>query len=262
MTKTNQGYFLLLLTSTMLLLNACVTRKEMIYFNDLGTSQSIEMAKQTQMFIQPGDLLSIQVYSSDVEAALPFNMPSQSNTTGGQMPSYTNGIAHKQGYPVDNDGKIYMPIVGEIDLKSKSLDSVNNIIQQKLIPFLKDPVVQVRILNFRVTVLGDVRAPGTFNIPNDKLTLIEALGIAGDMNISAVRKNVLIIREEAGERKAYRIDLTSKNAFQSPAYFLKQNDIIYIEPNRAQRNSASINARAGIVISAISLIFSFFILIK
>ena len=262
MTKTNQGYFLLLLTSTMLLLNACVTRKEMIYFNDLGTSQSIEMAKQTQMFIQPGDLLSIQVYSSDVEAALPFNMPSQSNTTGGQMPSYTNGIAHKQGYPVDNDGKIYMPIVGEIDLKSQSLDSVNNIIQQKLIPFLKDPVVQVRILNFRVTVLGDVRAPGTFNIPNDKLTLIEALGIAGDMNISAVRKNVLIIREEAGERKAYRIDLTSKNAFQSPAYFLKQNDIIYIEPNRAQRNSASINARAGIVISAISLIFSFFILIK
>lgn len=262
MTKTNQGYFLLLLTSTMLLLNACVTRKEMIYFNDLGTSQSIEMAKQTQMFIQPGDLLSIQVYSSDVEAGLPFNMPSQSNTTGGQMPSYTNGIAHKQGYPVDNDGKIYMPIVGEIDLKSKSLDSVNNIIQQKLIPFLKDPVVQVRILNFRVTVLGDVRAPGTFNIPNDKLTLIEALGIAGDMNISAVRKNVLIIREEAGERKAYRIDLTSKNAFQSPAYFLKQNDIIYIEPNRAQRNSASINARAGIVISAISLIFSFFILIK
>jgi len=155
-----------------------------------------------------------------------------------------------------------MPIVGEVDLKGKPLDSVNTIIENKLIPFLKVPVVQVRILNFRVTVLGDVRSPGTFNIPNEKLSLPEALGIAGDMNISGVRKNVLIIREEEGERKAYRVDLTSKQAFQSPAFYLKQNDIVYVEPNRAQRNSASINSRAGIVISAISLIFSFFILIK
>ena len=262
MSKTIQRSIFLLFIGIALLLTACVTRKEMVYFNDIGTSQDIEKANTTPMVIQPGDLLSIQVYSSDVEAALPFNMPSQTNVSGGQMPSYTNGIAYKQGYPVDNAGKIYMPIVGEVDLIGKSLDSVNAIIERKLIPFLKDPIVQVRILNFRVTVLGDVRAPGTFNIPNEKLSLIEALGIAGDMNISAVRKNILIIREEEGVRKAYRVDLTSKQAFKSPAFYLKQNDIVYIEPNRAQRNSASINARAGIVISAISLIFSFLILIK
>jgi len=262
MNKYNQISTILMLTILTLVFNACVTRKEVVYFNDLGASQEFEKTKTTPIVIQPGDLLSIQVYSSDVEAALPFNLPSQTNTTGGQMPSYTNGIAHKQGYPVDNAGKIYMPIVGEVDLKGKPLDSVNTIIENKLIPFLKVPVVQVRILNFRVTVLGDVRSPGTFNIPNEKLSLPEALGIAGDMNISGVRKNVLIIREEEGERKAYRVDLTSKQAFQSPAFYLKQNDIVYVEPNRAQRNSASINSRAGIVISAISLIFSFFILIK
>ncbi len=247
--------FLLLIS-----LSSCVSRKDIAYFNDIGNSTQIGKSQTTELIIRSGDLLSIQIFSSDVESVVPFNLHQLS--TGGQLPSYTNGVGSQQGYLIDKDGNIELPVVGQIKLGGLARSEALSKIKSSLIPYLKDPVVHFRVLNFKVTVLGDVRSPGTFNIPNEQITLPEALGIAGDLNITAQRKNILVIREIDGLKNAIRVDLTNSELFNSPAFNLIQNDVIYVEPNRAQRNSASINSRAGIIISAASLILSIAILLK
>lgn len=241
-------------------LASCVSRKDIAYFNDLGSSSQIGKSEAPELILRSGDLLSIQIFSSDVESAVPFNLHQLSS--GGQLPSYTNGVGSQQGYLIDKEGNIEVPVVGTIKLGGLSRSEALSKIKSSLSPYLKEPVVHFRVLNFKVTVLGDVRAPGTFNIPNEQITLPEALGIAGDLNLTAQRKNILIIREIEGVKNAIRVDLTNSNVFNSPAFNLMQNDVVYVEPNRAQRNSASINSRAGIVISAASLILSIAILLK
>jgi polysaccharide export outer membrane protein len=252
----------LLAFSGILVLASCVSRKEVVYFIDASNGEELGKIDFPPTVIHAGDLLSIQIYSSDPEAVIPFNLHQVSVQTGGQSPGYTNGVASRQGYPVTSTGTVLMPVLGDVTLGGLSIEQAVVKIQELLTPHLKDPAVHIRILNFRVTVLGDVRAAGTFTIPNDQITLPEALGIAGDLNITGIRNNVLVIREEAGKRVAYRVDLTSKKAFSSPAYQLKQNDIVYVEPNRAQRNASGINARAGVVIAAVSLVLSVLILFK
>lgn len=244
----------------LLLTSSCVSRKDIAYFNDLNSSTQIGKITPPEIRLKPGDLLSIQIFSSDVESAVPFNLHQLS--TGGQLPSYTNGVGSQQGYLIDKDGHIELPIIGQLDVGNKTRSEALNIIKLSLKPYLNNPVVHFRILNFKVTVLGDVRAPGTFNIPNEQISLPEALGIAGDLNLTAQRKNILVIREIDGVKNSYRVDLTSSEMFKSPVFYLIQNDIVYVEPNRAQRNSASINSRAGIIISAASLILSIAILLK
>ena len=128
--------------------------------------------------------------------------------------------------------------------------------------YISNPSIIVRILNYKVTVLGEVKNPGTFTIPNERITILEAIGIAGDLQITAVRNNVMVIREVDGKRMEYRVDLTSKNLFSSPAYYLTQNDVVYVEPNRAKVNSAVVNAtNVGIFISASSILISLLVLI-
>lgn len=243
-----------------MLLPACVSRKNVAYLHDLESGEQINYQQREATLIRPGDLISIQVYSSDPDASQPFNL--QELYSGGQLPGYNNGVASRQGYLVNNEGEITMPVVGTLKLGNLPVERAIELVKTNLHNYLKDPVVHIRILNFKVTVLGDVRSPGTFNIPNERVNLPEALGIAGDLNITAKRKNVLVLREENGTTRAYRVDITNRDLLNSPVYQLRQNDVVYVEPNRAQRNSASINSRAGIIISAASLIISIAILLK
>ena len=127
-------------------------------------------------------------------------------------------------------------------------------LKDKLKDYLQNPVISIQIQNFRVTILGEVRNPGTFTIPNEKISIIEALGLAGDLTINAVRKNVKVIREENNIKKEYLIDLTKKDFILSPVFYLNQNDIVYIEPNRAKINSSMVSSAAGVFISIATLL--------
>jgi len=247
-----------ILLSLALLLNACASRKEVAYFNDISKASPAQDKVASDVKFQSGDILSIQIIAAELESTIPFNLPDLS--TGSQLPNYTNGIANQQGYFIDPAGNIEMPVIGTIRASGLTRTELISEVKGKLKPHIKDPVVHIRLLNFKVTVLGDVRSPGTFTIPNERISILEAIGIAGDLNITAMRKNVLVIRESDSVKTSYRLDLTSSSILNSPAYYLKQNDVVYIEPNRAQRNSASINSRAGILISGASLILSFIIL--
>jgi polysaccharide export outer membrane protein len=135
--------------------------------------------------------------------------------------------------------------------------------RELLTAYLENPVVHIRILNFKVTVLGDVKKPGTFNVPNERITLLEALGVAGDLNITGVRDNVLVLRNENGKSVQYRVDLTQASLLESPVYYLKQNDVVYIEPNAAARFSSTLLKNSSSVsIPLISVILTAFLLFK
>jgi polysaccharide export outer membrane protein len=200
------------------------------------------------------------VISSDADAALPFNLPAVSGS--GMMGGYTQGTPTVPGYLVDSTGDIDFPIVGRVHLAGMSRSEAIEFLKKTLKPYLSNPTIVMRILNYKVTVLGEVKNPGTFTIPNERVTILEAIGIAGDLQITGMRDNVLVIREVDGKRVEYRVDLRSKDIFNSPVYYLTQNDVVYVEPNRAKRNSAVINAtNVGILISASSIIVSLIVLI-
>jgi polysaccharide export outer membrane protein len=198
--------------------------------------------------------------ANDEKSTALFNMPLGvgNNLYGG----YAMGAPTPPGYLVQENGNIEFPIIGSIKVGGLTRTQAIEQIKQQLSSYVVNPTVSVRILNFRVTVLGEVRNPGTFTIPNERITILEALGVSGDLLITGERQNVLVIREEDGTRKEYRIDLTQESLFSSPVFYLQQNDVVYVEPNRAKRNSSVINAsNTGIVISSLSLVLTTLILI-
>lgn len=243
-----------------LLLGSCVSSKKMVYFNTPGTIPNAEGNASYTPLLHKDDLLSITVSGPDAEASKPFNLPLQTSTN---LAGYTSGQASLSGYLIDAEGNIDMLVLGKIKLAGLSRVQATELIRVKLESYLKNPIVSIRILNYKVTVLGEVRNPGTFNIPNERVTLPEALGLAGDLNITARRTNVLVIRDNDGQKTEYRVDLTAKTLFSSPVFYLTQNDVVYVEPNRAKINSSAINtANVGIVISVISLLTTIAILIS
>ncbi|MBX7203039.1 MAG: polysaccharide biosynthesis/export family protein [Bacteroidia bacterium] len=252
-------YVLLLLALISLGIQSCVSRQKMVYFQH---DEKVTLPDSNRFYspkLRPDDLVGIFITASDPATAMPFNpFPEGVNS---QPPNYANGVAVKYGYLIDAEGNIEFPVLGKLQLEGLTRAEASNLIKDKLKAYLQEPIVTMRILNFKVTILGDVRNPGTFNVPNERLTLPEALGLAGDLNMTGLRNNLLVIREQGGVRKSYRIDLTSNEIFTSPVYFLQQNDVIYVEPNQAQRNASVINNRAGIWISLASLIVTTIILI-
>jgi len=199
------------------------------------------------------DLLSITVSAMDAETVKPFNINVIAYTSEDGRAS---NVPMQQGYFVDTAGMIDFPVVGKIKVGGLSRPEAVQLIKQKLAPYVVDPLVTIKIMNYKVTVLGDVKIPGAFPVPSERVTLPEALGMAGDMNITGMRKNILVIRDIDGVKTEIRVDLTSKNAYNSPGYYLLQNDVVYVEPNHAKRNSSIIGTNAGIFISVASLLLT------
>jgi polysaccharide export outer membrane protein len=244
--------------AAVLLLWSCDTKKDLVYFQGKPTEFAAHSSYDPT--IKPDDLLSILVMANDEKSTVLFNLPQAlgNNLYGG----YALGAPTPPGYLVNSEGNIEFPVIGTIHLGGLTRTQAINIIKEKLGSYIVNPTISMRILNFRVTVLGDVRNPGTFTIPNERITLLEALGVAGDLLITGERHNILVIRDEDGKRKEYRLDLTQESLFSSPVYYLQQNDVVYVEPNRAKRNSSVINAsNTGIVISSLSLVLTTLILI-
>lgn len=250
-TYSNFGSLALFLN--LIYLVGCVSPKQLVYFQNLTNKPDSLLLKPFTTLIQPSDLLSIQVSSLNLEASSLFNpylaqmMPSSS--------SPTTPLPSTSGYLVATDSTVMLPLLGRIRVAGKTNALAAEEIRLKLKPYLKEPTVSVRNLNFRITVLGEVTRPSIFNITNERITLPEALGLAGDLTIYGRRDNVLIIREENGQRFYLRLNLTKKDLFLSPYYYLHPNDVIYIEPGKSRVASADrFYQTVPIILSALSFV--------
>jgi len=242
------GLFLLLGMSS------CVSKKDIVYFNKDKISNE-KLANYT-LTLKPDDLLQITVSTEDIKSAQAFNLPV---VTFSATSNSVIGTPKQQDYLIDANGEITFPVLGKIKLGGLTREQAVKLLESKLIPtHLKKAIITIRITNFKVTVQGDVKKPGTFTVPNERITIMEAIGLAGDLNISAQRNNVLVVRENKGKKELYRVDLTSMKTFESPVYYLQQNDLVYVEPNNAKVQSAAYNPNYGVIISVTSVLISLF----
>lgn len=232
------------LMTTILLLSACGLRKKITYFQG-DSAESSSISKSYTPTFKADDLLTIVVSADDLMTAEPFNLVEKGNTAIRGNSGYVTGAPAPASYLINSDGMIEMPIIGEINVLGMSRTEATSLIQEKLTEYLTNPIVQIRIVNFKVTVLGDVRNPGTFTIPNERITILEAIGLAGDLTITGNRQNVKVIRNDGETDTQIVIDLTSQDVFNSPVYYLDQNDIVYIEPNAGARTQSTVWAKVG-----------------
>jgi polysaccharide export outer membrane protein len=245
-------YFISLVIFAGICLNSCKSAKDISYFQNIPAG--IDKVTTTQKFetlIKKGDLLSIVVSTIDPVSAAPFNLPIVSYSSPSSDQLYSQAVL--QTYLVDNEGNIDFPVIGKIKLDELKKFEAIKLIQKELEPYLKNPIVNIKITNYKISVLGEVNNPGTFVIDNEKATFLEALALAGDLTIYGERTNVTIFRENNnGEKVIAKINLTTDDLFTSPFYYLQQNDIIYIEPNKTRAKLASYNPNVPIIISGIS----------
>ncbi len=222
-----------------LLLSSCKSAKDILYLQDLehNKQRPVELKAPT---VQVGDILNIIVNAQNPVLAMPFNLStvSFSGYSGGG-----GGMYQIQGYMVSDIGTISFPILGVLKVAGLTTSEVADKIINEIVKgnFIKDPVVNVRFGNFKISVLGEVSRPGTFKIENERVSIFDALSLAGDMTIYGRRDNVFVLREENGVRKTYEMDLRSQEVFDSPYFFLKQNDIVFVNPNKSKIQMGGIN---------------------
>ena len=241
----NLIYYLILL----LTMFSCKPKENMVYMEkEKNIAESkINQAVFYGAHIQSGDVLDIKVTAFDENAVRPFNLYSMNNSSSpGQMNGQTAQLA-PQGYLVDNEGFIYFPVLGKLYIKGMTLAQLRADLEKRLLTYLAEPLVSIKQLNFNVTVLGEVKKPGQYTNPSDKITVLQALGLAGDMTDYGNRTNVKLIREEEGVSKTYVIDFTDKNITSSPYYYMQQNDVLYVEPDMIKKKSANIDPNRGLV---------------
>jgi polysaccharide export outer membrane protein len=243
----------------LLLLSSCAAKKDILYLNGLKANDTANF-QWSDVIIQPNDILSVKITAEDMELAMPYNLISGN----GQQQNIQGTQLLLQGYLVSNEGKINIPVLGEVEVKDMTYTQVEEKIQNELTTkqLLKKPVVVCRIVNAKVTILGEVRSPGTYTFYENNLTILQALGLAGDLNITGVRKNIKVIRLENNKQLVGEIDLTQKNWMNSPFYFIKPNDVIVVDPNTAKVKSAGIIGNAGTLLGTISVILSSFLIIR
>ena len=248
---------------------SCISNKKMIYLQGATQQYALpqEIMDYTELQVQPDDQLAISVASKDVELLARFNNNTligggNNSQTGTNTVNVSSGVSY---FRVNKDGNIEFPIFGTLHVGGMTTGEVSSMIQKRMKDegYVYDAVVNTKIMSFKVTVMGDVKNPGTQTYQGERLTILEALGKAGDLTNSAYRNNVLVIREENGIRKAYEVNLLDNQAvFNSPAYYLQQNDVIYVQPNKSQRVKGSTSYTwlsvgstvVGMIVSIVSLI--------
>lgn len=239
-----------------LFISSCASNKDLVYFKDVDRSAvTVESAEAYKpVTIQPLDILSINISSSNADASAVYNrgvVSSNPTTVSGS----TDQVGAANGYLVDQSGQIQIPNLGNVKAAGLSVPEFKQALTAQLAKYLKEPYVTVNILNFKVTVLGDVGRPGILHIQNERISFTDAISLAGDLTPTAIRNNVLIIREQNGKRQYIPIDLTSKTLFNSPYYYLKNNDIIYVTPGKYKSTLVvdNFNRNFGIISSIVSI---------
>ena len=227
---------------------SCASKKEVVYFQDAKEFETLVDNNSFTTKFKVDDLVSIHVSTLDPEASAPFNL-----FRGAEE----GGIRSEQvNYLVDKNGEIDFPVIGKVKIAGLSPSETQALLTEKLKDYLKDPIINIRIRNFSVTILGAVNRPGTYQVNGEQITILEAIGLAGDINIKGRRDNVMVIRDFDGAKVYNRINLNQKNALKSPVYYLTQNDVVYIEPNRSGKTESSLDQRASIAVSIISVLIT------
>lgn len=251
------------------MMTSCISNKKMIYLQGATQAYAVpqEIKDYFELQVQPDDQLAISVASKDAELLARFNNNTligggNNSTTGTNTVNVSSGVSY---FRVNKEGNIEFPIFGTLHVGGMTTGEISAMIQKRMIEegYINDAVVNTKIMSFKVTVMGDVKNPGTQTYQGERLTILEALGKSGDLNNSAYRNNLLVVREENGQRKVYEVNLLDNQAvFNSPAYYLQQNDVIYVQPNKSQRVKGSTSYTwltvgstvVGMVVSIVSLI--------
>lgn len=233
-----------------LLITSCASSNKIIYFQGSEVDKNFETLLNFEPHIQVGDILAVNVSAIDAEAAIPFNLYETPITSK----TYSN--AKPLTYLVNVDGDIHFPVIGKLTVGGLTTKQLTDTLTKVLGDYITQPIVNIRLTNFKITVLGEVKAPGTYAVPNERISIVEALGLAGDLTIHGKRNNVMLVREQDGKRISVVIDLTNKQFFSSPYYYLSQNDVIYVAPNKTKVNSSAVGANTGVVVSSISILIS------
>lgn len=232
--------------------------KKSVYFNDLSDSvnvSSLVPASFREPVIQPDDILSITIQTIDPATTAAVNQVSAMPAVGASSASPT-GQQVITGFLVDKDGNVAMPMLGNIKILGLTTYQARQVIQDIASKYFKEPTVQVRFANYKITVIGEVARPATYTVPNEKVTLLDAIGLAGDLTIYGKRENVLLIRDSGAQKEFVRFDLNSSETFKSPYFYLKQNDVIYVEPGKGKvaANNAARTQTLAIIGSLLSVI--------
>lgn len=235
---------LFVLAACIYLLSSCTPSKNIRYFSNLSDAPVVKLPdfNKPQAFIRPDDILEIKIAGANPETSALLNAYS----TGAQ----SNG----SNYLVDNNGDIEFPLIGKMRAAGLTKEQFRDLLKERVLKYLKDPLINVRFVNFRFTVLGEVKVPGTFVVLNEKVTILEAMGLAGDLTSYAKRNNVRIIRDSLGKREIGMIDFNDKAIFTSPYYYLQRNDVIYIEPEKYKTKYEDFSRVTSIIATLASLV--------
>ena len=255
-----QRFSILWCAVAMLLLSSCAAVKDIAYFQNKVVDHPEKIDKHAGIVIQPKDMMSIVVSSRNPELVAMFNLPVVSYQAGSE--SVSGGYQRLMGYVVDNDGMIDFPVLGPLKVAGLTRWELSEKIKKELLDqkLLSDAVVTVEFMNFKVSVIGEVTAPGTYNVEGDKVTILQAISMARDLTIFGERENVSVIRERNGERVIYEVNLCDVDIFKSPAYYLQQNDVVYVQPNENKARQSTVDDKSlrltSIFVSGGSLIVS------
>ncbi|MFC4633324.1 polysaccharide biosynthesis/export family protein [Dokdonia ponticola] len=245
----------LCILSISLVFTSCVSNKKLLYLQDI--EQIIDNPTNTNynITIKSNDLLTIQVSALNPESVLVYNQSLITKPPINGVATQNNG-QQPQTYIVSKEGTIEFPEMGSIKLSGLTIDEATEKMKELVSKYVKNPIVNIRIVNFKVTVLGEVQRAGTFPINDQRVTILEALGLSGDMTIFGNRNEVKVIREVDGLKTYGELDITSASIINSPFYYLQQNDVVIVSPNRAQIQSSSFNRNTGVYISLAGIIIS------
>ncbi|MGM8362804.1 polysaccharide biosynthesis/export family protein [Flavobacterium sp. ARAG 55.4] len=242
------------------LLFSCGSKQDVVYYQNIDDMSAQKNSNSYEITIQPDDLLMILVSADDPEVAIPFNLRTYSTSSNNRL-DITRGQETVQLYLVDKNGVIEFPVIGKLKVSGLSRTEVLGLLNEKISSYIKKPIINLRIMNFKVSLQGEVNSPGTYPISSERITLIEALSMARDLTIYGKRDNILIIREVNGVKSYNRVDITKSDFINSPFYYLAQNDVVYVEPNKTRVNSSVVGPNTSVIISAISILVSLSVLI-
>jgi len=244
-------FFTLLLFTGLLF--SCATKDDVVYFNGMSSADNSIGLDSYSPTYHIDDELVIVVNALDAEAARPFNKASVSVSLDILD---ARGRERMQTYRIDPNGNINFPVLGELKIAGLNRQQATNMLQEKLADYIKNPIVDIETVNYRITVLGEVQRPGTYTAVNERITLVEAISMAGDLTIYGERENVLVIQDYDGKKTYTRVNLKSNDLFNSPVYYLSQNDVVYVEPNKTRAKNSSIGAQTGVILTSMSLLIS------
>jgi polysaccharide biosynthesis/export protein len=242
-------YFTILVV--LLFLGSCASHEKLIYFQDVNGIKEMDDILNYELKIQKGDELFINVSGLNTEAAIPFNLYESAN----------NAYPKQITYIVGPDGNINFPVLGKVAVEGSTIQQISDNLANFLTDYIKKPIINIRLVNFKISVLGEVNSPGTFDISKERISVLAAIGMAGDLTIHGERENILLVSEKGGKRTFTTINLTNKKLFNSPDFYLSQNDVLYVQPNKAKLNSSAVGTNSSVILSSVSALISFLAII-